>query len=194
MKLLINYIFKQRVQQREPKPLQRFEIGWTKTDIDSLKFLHQEASVRVKDTVEDHHSISKKVFSLIVLLITLSTILGGFLFGKNEFYIDVIALIALLICLFTIYILSELIRPIKFKAPGRIPNKVLTQKIFSNNRTSINTLKLIIYQELLNCQSQIDLNQYYNTIRLKIIDFVIRIILITFGTLGLLLIIIKVIS
>lgn len=194
MKLIIDYIFRQRVCKNEPKPLDRFEIGWTKTDIESLKFLHQEASVRVKDTVDDHHSISKKAFSLILLFITLSSILGGYLFGKNEVYMEVMASIALIICLLTIYILSELIRPVKFKAPGRVPNRVLTNKLYNKDISVDNRLKLIVYQEILNCQSQIDLNQYYNTIRLNIIDFVIRLVLVTFITLGVLLIIFKIIN
>lgn len=194
MKLIIDYIFKNRVQKNEPTPLGSFEIRWTKIDIDTLKFLHQEASVRVKDTIEDHHSISKKAFSLILLFITLGSVLAGYLLGKNEFHLNVIAIIALIICLLSIYILSELIRPVKFKAPGRVPNKILTNKLYEKNISADDRLKLIFYKELLNCQSQIDLNQYYNTIRLIIIDFVIRLVLITFITLGALLIIFKIIN
>jgi hypothetical protein len=41
MKLIIDYIFIQRLCKNDPKPIQRFEIGWTKTDIESLKFLNQ---------------------------------------------------------------------------------------------------------------------------------------------------------
>lgn len=195
MKLIISYILKKPIRKGEPKLLTRFEVGWTQTDADTLEFLHQEASIRVKDTVEDHHSITKKAFSLILLFVAISSTLGGYLLS-NKYYVqlDAIVTIALLVSLFSIYLLSELIRPVNFRAPGRIPDKVLVNKIYSPNRSIENRKKLILYQELLNCQAQIEMNQYYNTIRLTIIDFIVRLVIISFISLGVVLTIIKLVS
>lgn len=192
---VIDYFVKSRLESKEPKVKKRFETGWTKTDIESLVFLHSEASVRVQDTIRDHHEISKKAFSLLLLLVTISSFLGGYLMSVHPFIIlDIFVTIALVICSLCIYFLSGLIKPNKFRAPGRVPSKVLVNKIYNSEIKPADRYKLIVYQELLNCQAQIELNQYYNTARLSIIDFIVRLILISFVTLATLMLLIKSIS
>ncbi len=174
-----------RVKKNEPIPLKKFEINYELTDINSLKFIHQEATIRVKDTVADHYEISKKSFSFLLLIITISSFLAGFLMSKSSNFkiegIEVVAIVGLSICLFTIFILWLMNRPITFRAPGRIPKTVMVKKIFEElAEDDDKRLKYLIYQEILHCQVQIQHNQYYNTHRLKVIDFVIRIVMISF--------------
>ena len=191
----IDYLVKSRLESKEPQIRKKFEVGWTKTDIKSLTFLHTEASVRVQDTIRDHHEISKKAFSLLLLLVTISSFLGGYLMSAHTFdTLDAFVIIALVVCSVSIYFLSRLIKPNKFRAPGRVPSKVMVDKIYNDEIKPSDRYKLIVYQELLNCQAQIELNQYYNTVRLTIIDFIVRLILISFITLAILMLVIKAIS
>lgn len=191
MRYIVDYMFKSRMAKLEPKPPKRFEVSWRDTDIDSLEFLHKEASVRVQDTVKDHYEASKKAFSLLLLMITISSILGGYLVKSNTWSNSaVVSLVALIVLLIAIYVLSELIRPNTFRAPGRMPKRVLIEKVYKDPQVGeADRKKLIIYHELINCQAQIELNQFYNTVRLRIIDFVIRLVLISFVTLAILLLV-----
>lgn len=183
--MIFDYVSVKRVKKNEPIPLKKFDVNYELTDIESLNFIHQEATIRVKDTVADHYEISKKSFSLLLLMITISTFLVGFLMNKSINHklrgIDVVAIIGLAICLFAIFVLWLMNRPITFRAPGRIPKKVMVKKIFEDiPEEDSMRLKFLKYQEILHCQVQIQHNQYYNTHRLSVIDFVIRIVMISF--------------
>lgn len=184
---MLDYLFPSKVIAKEPILLKHFEIIYQNTDLLSLKFIHQEATVRVKDTVTDHYEISKKSFSLLLLMVTISTFLAGYLISKekhvNNTGVSAVAFIALLICVFSILTLWQMNRPIKFRAPGRIPKKVMVKKIFENIISEDERYKYLLYQEILHCQSQIELNQYYNSHRLRVLDFIIRLVMVSFLTL-----------
>ncbi|MCB0409904.1 MAG: hypothetical protein KDD29_06765, partial [Flavobacteriales bacterium] len=93
-------------------------------------------------------------------------------------------------CAFIILIIAQNIRPIKFMPPGRVPYKAITKDTFENNNLDeIDIKKYLLYQELLECQFKIDINQYYNTKRLDAMDFIIRFMIICFIVLVVLLLI-----
>jgi hypothetical protein len=180
---MLDYLDRRRVKAKEPKILRRFEISYENTDKESLKFIHQEASVRVKDTLIDHYEISKKSFSLLLLMITISSFIVGFLMSKESHSFEgiaVVGMIALCISIFVIYILWQMNRPINFHAPGRIPKPVMAKKIFNDIKDDDTRYKYLLYQEILQCQAKIELNQHYNSHRLKVLDFIIRLVLISF--------------
>ena len=181
---MLKYISKKKVTKNEPKPKLSFEIGINETDLESLTFIYEEAKIRVDDTVKDHHETSKKVFQLLLLFISISSFISGYLFKLKSFKnIDVIICILLAVCIFASYILIILVRPTKFRAPGRAPSKLMTNKVYKNRIVQKNRMAYLIYQELLHAQAKIELNQYYNTHRLNAVDFIIRFMLITVSTL-----------
>lgn len=198
MILMIEYLSKSRLKKYEPKHLNRFEVHWKTVDLDILKFFHQEASVRVQDTIKDHHEISKKYFQLLLLMLSIASALSAFIISQlNSSITDwaafVICDIGLVIVSFVILIIVQMIRPVNFTSPGREPKNVMRNKWFRSEKFSEDDdlQKILYYQELMSCQRQITINQYYNTKRLDAMDFVIRLLIISFFALSLMLLLIE---
>lgn len=184
--------------KKEPEPIKTFEVKWQDTDIETLKFLHNEASVRVQDTVKDHYEISKKVFSLLLVVISLTTLIGGgilnYIFADKHFGTTSVLIVSFLFCLYMIYVLIYLTKPVKFMAPGREPKTVMqNDKINRPNVPQEERFKSVVYGELINCQNQIEMNQYVNTRRLTKIDNLLFLIMILLPVLSLMLVIVNIV-
>ena len=187
------YLNPKALVKKEPKLIRRFEVKWKNTTSETMKLLLASAKERVQDTVKDHHEISKKYLSLLVVVLTISSALFAFLFSSEvDSIMTSIAITAILLCSFCIFIIAQMIRPNKFRAPGRIPNKAIKKKTLERPNTSDDDIfLLLINQELLNCQAQIDLNQFYNSRRLDAMDFVIRLLMLGFILISILTIALK---
>lgn len=157
-----------------PKEVKAFELSWRDLDEKSLEFLHQESAVQVQDTVKDHYQLVRKIFTLLVIMISLSTALGGFIFNeiqdcKPYIKLIVLASVALLYTLISIFILMRLLMTVEFRDPGRTPRKILNSRVFDNLKKD-ETYKCLVYSEIVNCQNQINQNKYVNVIRHKAIE------------------------
>lgn len=172
-------IFKKKA---EPKVIKRFDVSWKLTDVKSMELLFDEAKTRVADTIKDHYEISKKAFAILLVVLSITSVICGFLISQfaNEALDKVlvaIAVIAFIFSAFILFFLVNLVRPTKFHPPGREPRKVMTNELFKNDKIEgDNIYKALLYKELVHSQAQIDLNQHINTKRLERLDFVLRLI------------------
>ena len=170
-------------KDKEPELIKKFEVDWENTDVETLTFIHKEASIRVKDTVADHYETSKKAFSILMVIISLTTVIAGTIINHitssdTHFGLFAVLCVAFLFGVYIIYVLVVLLRPVSFRAPGRVPSKVMVDSKFNHPKVKPDErLKLIVYGELINCEHQITANQHSNTKRLKKVDFILRLII-----------------
>lgn len=183
---MLNYIFPKRLIKGEPIPKKGFQVHWKKTDYESLEIIHKGAIDSVQDTIKNHYEISRKYFSLLILVLSISSALCAFLFKTSvTVELKVIISVAILVCSLIILIIGQNIRPVRSMSAGRNPYKAITKKTFENTDIDQPDIKkLLIYQELLVCQAKIEMNQYYNNKRLEAMDFIIRLMIISFITLA----------
>tara|TARA_B100000809_G_scaffold243770_1_gene269096 strand:+ start:9120 stop:9374 length:255 start_codon:yes stop_codon:yes gene_type:complete len=81
--LLVEFIIRSKLVEKVPKLKKGFKIDWEKTDFDSLKIIHEGAKDRVPETVKDHYEISRKYFSLLILVLSISSALFVVLFDDT---------------------------------------------------------------------------------------------------------------
>jgi len=165
-------------EEKKTNEIKRFEVKWKDTDIDVLKFIFENTIIRVQDTFDDHTKISSKLNSILLVMISITTLLGGFIIKEidnakpNDAFI---ATSIVGIMLSTILIIALIILSLSksFKPPGRVPSNVMLNKLFKNDLIEENErLKFIIYKELVYNENKINHNQQINTTRLKRIDLI----------------------
>ncbi|MFT6845533.1 MAG: hypothetical protein ACJAUV_001730 [Flavobacteriales bacterium] len=176
---MLNYLHPKRLIKQEPVIRRKFRIHWKETDYESLKIIHSGATERINDTIKDQREISKKYFGFLILILSITSALVAFLFDEQNisYNIRLITILTLISNSLIIFIIGQMIRPLKFYPPGRVPNEALNEPFIEKNTED--QQKYFLYKELLNLEAKILINQFYNTKRLDGIDFIIRYLLIS---------------
>jgi hypothetical protein len=155
---------------------QKFKIevsDWTKINIESAKFILEEAKTYVKYLSDTSDKITNRAFAILAILIPITSAL--IVFSVNERFkpligdkvISYLMLFVIIGLIATMFGLSSIIFPRMFMPLGREPKQICTPEFLSVN-FDIELAKLsMVLNEIENCQAKVDYNKSQNSNRTK---------------------------
>lgn len=148
---------------------------YRKAGIENCKFIYQNAFEYVKDTTERSNRITVRAFSIITILIPITSAIIAFLYNQVQtgsinkpilFSLTVIVVLCLLVIML---MLGSVIFPRLFMPVGREPKLVADDEMLGVSLEKEYALIALYINEIENCQAKIEYNLLQNLNRTRLL-------------------------
>lgn len=149
--------------------------NWKTINLPSLEFILREAQTRISFTNDVSSRISNRAYSILTILITLLSVFIGLISSKYQMmnsFVFLLLLSLVIAFMVAMSLLVSLISPRQFYPSGRIPSELNKEKFYHGD----DALRLLLINELTNCDSIIRSNNDINEKRARLLKIVISII------------------
>jgi hypothetical protein len=166
--------------------MKEFKIpkNWKTITIESANFILNESKEYISYTINESEKLTKRAYSLMILLITILSAIVGYTYKKIVLH-EITELVYLNFC-FTLIIaiilfgLSILIFPRKIYPRGRKPSEFSNENLLNSELTSEETNLSFVLQEIVNSQKKIRFNLFVNQKRTALLKIIMISVLVLF--------------
>lgn len=171
----------------ETKSFEMPVSDWTKVKIDNALFILNEAKDYLKNLSDISVRITARAFSILTVLIPITSALIAYLVGQSTkgisnihfiiYYVSFIIIVLIVIMFF----LGILINPRGYMPLGRRPVDLCSDEMLGVNLTAQLSIIALVLSEIETCQAKIDFNERQNIERTNLLKRCIKSVAILFA-------------